>query len=269
MNFFSSSEKRKSHQDDAGSDSGSIVQMEGTNFNRNDILICATNGKIYALHKRDGSRLWRAKFPTSAYGNIVSVFVTDYDDVIVGAVGKTACMKLMTGETKWINKMPGFGAEEVSVITTPSRFLRPLEITNNPNALPPSYGEEREALGEPIVFGCSRGKVMAMNSRTGEKLWEYNCPGGWYNVPVALVEPPSLEAGRPYQLIYVGSGKWVYCLRATTGQVMWSVKVTNAIFTLNYIALATPWSSRLAAESHTAFSQNPIAQARDNERKNE
>jgi outer membrane protein assembly factor BamB len=119
------------------------------------------------------------------------------------------------------------------------------------------------------VFGCTRGKIMAMNSDTGEMLWKYNCPGGWYNIPVAIVEPPSLEHGRPHQLIYVGSGKWVYCLRAGSGEVLWSVKISNSMFGLNYMTLATPWSSRLAAEAHTAFSQNPSAQSRDWEREQE
>jgi outer membrane protein assembly factor BamB len=99
-------DKKKNCDDDTGSDNNSVVLMEGSNFDRNDILICATHGKIYAIHKRDGSRLWRASFPTGAFGGIVSLFVTDYDKLVVGANGKTACMDLMTGETEWVNKMP-------------------------------------------------------------------------------------------------------------------------------------------------------------------
>lgn len=110
MNIFSRDKKEKGAEDgDAGSDSGSVVLMEGQNFNRNDILICATNGKLYAIHKRDGSRLWRAKYPTGAYGGIVSLFVTDTDKLLAGAQGKTACINMMTGEALWVNKMPVSG----------------------------------------------------------------------------------------------------------------------------------------------------------------
>jgi outer membrane protein assembly factor BamB len=131
--------------------------------------------------------------------------------------------------------------------------------------MPPEYHDD--GLKEkPIVFGSSRGKIMAIDSDTGEQIWRYNCPGGWYNIPVAIVEPPSFEEGRPEQFVYVGAGKWVYCLKAKTGDVVWTTRVSNAKFGLSYMTLATPWSSRLAAEAYSAFSQNPSAQARDWER---
>ncbi|KAI8975625.1 hypothetical protein BDF20DRAFT_914517 [Mycotypha africana] len=274
--FFDKKEKHNDNDDDAGSDC-SVVLAEGSNFNRNDILICATHGKIYAIHKRNGSRLWRANFPTGAFGGIVSLFVTDYDKLVVGANGKTACMNLFDGATIWVNKMPGFGTDEVSVITTPSRFLEPkkhpINVTEESatfEELPPDYHKVDDNIAEkPIVLGSSRGKIMAMDSETGKTLWTYNCPGGWYNLPVAIVEPPSLEDGRPDQLIYVGAGRRVYCLKAKTGEVIWDVKVSGSIFGLNYMTLATPWCSRLAAEAHSAFSQNPSAQARDWEREQE
>lgn len=104
---------------------------------------------------------------------------------------------------------------------------------------------------------------MAFNIETGDTLWTYNCPGGRYKVPAILVEPPSLEDGRADQLVYVGSGKWVYCLKAATGEPRWSSKISNSKMGLDYMTLATPWSSRLAAEAYSAFSQNPIAQAND------
>jgi len=106
MTIFSRDKKEKgAEDDDAGSDSGSAVVMEGQHFNRNDILICATAGKLYAIHKRDGTRLWRSKYPTGAYGGIVSLFVTDTNKLLAGTEGKTACMDLMTGEELWMNKM--------------------------------------------------------------------------------------------------------------------------------------------------------------------
>ncbi|CEJ04299.1 hypothetical protein RMCBS344292_18264 [Rhizopus microsporus] len=262
MTFFTD----KKVKGDDESDKSSIRLSESVQFQRDDILICATHGKIYAIHKRNGIRLWSSKFPTGASGGIVALFVTDYDKLIAGANGKTACLDLMSGETLWVNKMPGFGYSEVSVISTPSRFLSPREGFQSVD--PPGYNEPSN-LGRPIILAASKGKIMAIDSNSGEEMWRYNCPGGWYNIPVAIIEPPSLEHGRPEQLVYVGAGKWVYCLQAQTGEVVWSCKVSGAMFGLNYMTLATPWSSRLAAEAYSAFSQNPSAQARDWEREQE
>ncbi|KAK4512741.1 RNAPII degradation factor [Mucor velutinosus] len=279
MNIFSRDKKEKGGEDnDAGSDSGSVVLMEGHNFNRNDILICATNGKLYAIHKKDGSRLWRSKYPTGAYGGIVSLFVTDTDKLLAGAQGKTACIDMMTGEALWVNKMPGFGIEEVSILTTPSRFLSPKKHPNDiataashhdQDELPPPGYDQEGTQDKAVVIACSRGKVMGIDIDTGDTLWVYKCPGGGFNIPVSIVEPPSLEDDRPHQLVYVGSGKWVYCLKANTGDVVWSAKVSNAHWGYSYMTLATPWSSRLAAEAYSAFSQNPSAQTRDRIRQQE
>ncbi|KAI7898102.1 uncharacterized protein BX663DRAFT_565027 [Cokeromyces recurvatus] len=267
MNLFNSKKEKCREYDNEDEEEESFVETFPHIFDRNDILICATHGKIYAIHKRDGSRLWRAKFPTGGLGGIVSLFVTDTDRLIVGSRGRTASMDLMTGKTLWVNKMPGFGIDEVSIISTPNLL--------SPNLLPPYQKEETEESYpdydmltniKPIVFGCARGKVMAIDSETGETLWTYNCVGGWYNIPVIIVEPPLRNQDF---LVYVGSGKNVYCLKASTGEVIWNVRVSNSNFGLNYMTLATPWSSKLAAETHSAFSQNPSAQKRDHQRDKE
>lgn len=132
---------------------------------------------------------------------------------------------------------------------------------------PPHYEQVIE--DKPIIISCSEGKAMAIDIDTGETIWTYNCPGGWYNIPVAIVEPSNWEAGRPNQLVFIGSGKWVYCLNARTGVVIWSAKVSTAKLGYDFMTLATPWSSRLVAESHSAFSQNPVAQHRAIQRSKE
>lgn len=107
---------------------------------------------------------------------------------------------------------------------------------------------------------------MAIDLDNGETLWTYNCPGGRYKIPTALVEPPSAEEGRPEGLVYIGSGKWIYCLKARTGDVVWTSKISERMWGYGYMTMATPWSSRLAAEAYTAFSQQPSAHSRDKER---
>ncbi|CAO3615377.1 unnamed protein product [Cunninghamella echinulata] len=251
----------------------STQQSEIPAFNKNQVLMCTTHGKVYAVNKKDGSRLWRQDFPCSNLGGIVSLFVTDNDTVIVGGNGKTAAMDLYTGQTKWTNEMKGFGYDEVSVLATPSRYLLP-KIQPQVNhyddeagaaGAPPSYEEQQ--IEKQIVFGCSRGKVLALDSETGETAWKYDCPGGGYNIPTLLVEPSSHDTEHPFQVVYIGCGRWVYCLRALTGEVVWNAKVSNSMFGLGFMCLATPWSSRLTAEAHTSFSSTPLAQAREMERR--
>ncbi|GAA5811161.1 hypothetical protein MFLAVUS_004591 [Mucor flavus] len=79
----------------------------------------------------------------------------------------------------------------------------------------------------------SERKVMAIDIEIGEISWTYKCPGGGYSIPVAILELSNWESGRPKKLFYAGAGKW---------------------------------SSHLAAESHSAFSQNPVAQYREVQR---
>ena len=81
-------------------------QNKTRTFSRNDILICVTHGKGYAVHKGIGEKLWRASCPVSLFGApLSSVFVTGRDSVLVAANGKTTCLDLFTDSTKWTHKM--------------------------------------------------------------------------------------------------------------------------------------------------------------------
>lgn len=217
-------------------------------LDRNDILVCSTHGNIYAVRKSNFSRLWKVKSPSGATGGVTSILVTENDKLIVGANGKTSRMDLFTGRTLWSNKMLGFGNEEVSIITTP------------PMA-PPEGESWRQDI--QLVIACSRGKVMAIDIETGNTTWTYSCPGVWFNIPVVIIEPaPGCDKENPTFVVYVGAGQWIFSLEALTGTVINSSRISDSKPELNYMTLATPWSSRLAAESHTAFSQNPVAQVR-------
>lgn len=155
------------------------------------------------------------------------------------------------------------GSEEVSVVSTPSRVLRP-----HPDILidsPPLYDQPPDYHdnifpASAVIIACSKGKVMGIDAETGETLWTYHCPGGRSNIPVVIIEPPSMELHRPDQLAYIGAAKWVYCLNTKTGDVVWSTKVASSLFGSDFMTLATAWSSRLAAESYSAYNQNPSLQ---------
>ncbi|CDH49313.1 hypothetical protein RO3G_05596 [Lichtheimia corymbifera JMRC:FSU:9682] len=255
--MFSLSKKKEAGFSD--SDSESVEITETPSFQRNDILVCATYGKVYAVHKRNGSRLWRAQF--GAAGGVVSLFITDYDRVIAAGNGKTTCLDLYTGHQLWINKMKGCGYEEVGTISTPSRILDPQstrQSSDQDDALPEYQEETRPNSGKPVIVACTNGKCMGLDADSGEELWRFKCPKGGYKIPTALVDP-STEYHRQHN-VYVGCGKMIYCLDAQGGDLKWSTKISNAKMGQGYMTLATPWSSRLAAEAHTAFNQFPSAQ---------
>ncbi|KAG2229142.1 hypothetical protein INT48_008094 [Thamnidium elegans] len=239
--------------------SSSSAKME---FTRDDMLICAVNGYAYAIHKKDGTILWEKYIAITAA--VISVYVTDNDRVIAAAVGVTHSIDLMTGEIIWSNDMTGFGYLEVSIVTTPSGIVKPLQLLENEADelyLPPCY--EMVAQDQQVIIACSKGGAMAIDLNTGNTLWQYNCSGGGYNIPVAIIEPPNQKLGRPTQLAYIGSGRCVYCLNARTGYLVWSVSLSWNLLGSGYMTLASPWSSKLGAETNTAFSQNPTAQTAD------
>ncbi|KAI8061595.1 quinon protein alcohol dehydrogenase-like superfamily [Gongronella butleri] len=261
-----SEEKKQLHDDDA-----STLDLNGRPFDLKDVLFCTTRGNIYAISKSDGTRYWRQDFPESicgAYVGVVSVFVTDDGKLMAGANGKIACIDVRTGNIKWVNRMKGMGLDEVGVLCTISQFGA-LDAThdalNGTGAeLPPSY--DRSTTNEKqVMFGCTRGKVMAIDPETGEEIWRYDCPNGGYNIPSLLVERQFQGATLwPFTVVFIGCGRWVYCLRASSGEVLWKNQVSNSTFGLSYMCLATfGWSSRMRAEIYTDFSSTPLAQARD------
>ncbi|KAI8061597.1 quinon protein alcohol dehydrogenase-like superfamily [Gongronella butleri] len=263
--MFKRDEKKGYHEEE---DADSL-ELNGRPFEINDVMVCTTHGKVYAISKTDGSRYWRQKFPGGGFGGIVSTFITDNGKVILGCNGKTACLDLFTGETKWVNKMKGMGLEEVAVVTSISQYM-PARVSgteaHSGSELPPSY-EGSTTDERQIVYGCARGKVLAIDPETGEDLWRYDCPGGGYNIPSILLEPKQQGSSRwSFGVVYIGCGRWVYCLRATTGEVLWTNRISNSKFGYGYLCFSTPMSSRLRAELYTDFSSFPFAQAADAER---
>lgn len=94
----------------------------GDEYTRNDLLICSTNGYIYAIYKKDGTIIWSTYIAITA--SVISLFVSDNDRVIAGAAGYTYSIDLMTGEIKWTNSMSvSNGSVCVTVTIINERFL--------------------------------------------------------------------------------------------------------------------------------------------------
>ncbi|KAI8990989.1 hypothetical protein BDF20DRAFT_903893 [Mycotypha africana] len=218
-----------------------------SDFSSTDVLICATHGKIYALHK------------LNAFGGAISLFIEEQNKLFAGAGGKIACLNVLTGDTMWVNRIPGFGTDDVAIsssirmpvtnddairvsgTTDDEDFETISEIVDgSADEVSPDVNTSKESLETHLVFTGSRGIVLAMNSETGNIVWSYNCPGGYYKTPVIVVEPSNhLSKLHPYQVLYIGAGNWVYCLKARTGGVLWSVKVSSIKSGANYMALAS------------------------------
>lgn len=76
----------------------------------------------------------------------------------------------------------------------------------------------------------------------------FDCPGGGEEFPNALMDPPT---GR----VYIGCGKYVYCLQARTGVIIWQRKVSKSIIPGGYMVLATASHN---AQANSSFNQFPV-----------
>lgn len=156
----------------------------------------------------------------------------------------------------------------MSLASTPSRSLLSRRYPICDDETLPKY-QDHDFSKKAIAICSSRGKVMAINIETGEEVWRYNCPWSVGDMPLAVIDSPNFKIGRPEELVYVGAGKWIYCLKVYTGELLWTSRVSNAKFGTSYMTLATPWSSRLAAEVYSGFNQNPAIHQLDNIRQQE
>lgn len=59
----------------------------------------------------------------------------------------------------------------------------------------------------------------------------------------------------PTGQVYVGCGKYVYCLEARTGVIVWSRKVSKSIIPGGYMVLA---AANYNAQVNSSFNQFPV-----------
>src|SRR4051794_41019518 len=105
-----------------------------------NILICSTTGKVYALNKTDGSQIWKSDL-SGVNDGVGSLFIFD-DKVYVGMNGCLVALKLNDGKEIWRNSLPGMRCSEVSLLVAPNSA----EVT--------SYGTQSS-----IVIVASYGKL--------------------------------------------------------------------------------------------------------------
>ncbi|KAI7885062.1 hypothetical protein K492DRAFT_191356 [Lichtheimia hyalospora FSU 10163] len=243
---------------DRSNSSSSNFFGSASSLSPQEILICATHGNVYALQKRDGTPLWKVESPTgTAMSGILSIFVVpESRHVLVAGGGKTACLDMTRGHTVWMNKMEECGHEPVGLTVMPNtqHHLTSSETGSRNNSYddtsmqdeqPPGYDEATQS---SIVVACTNGKCLGINLHTGSTVWRFDCPGGGEEFPNALMDPLT---GR----VYVGCGKYVYCLQAKTGVIIWSRKISKSIIPGGYMVLAT---ANHNAQANSSFNQFPV-----------
>ncbi|KAJ2955511.1 hypothetical protein NQZ79_g8500 [Umbelopsis isabellina] len=155
--------------------------------------------------------------------------------------------------------MEGMGYHEVSVIATPTNnhsisYQPPANEksgfggSSSNSDRPPEYSSNEY----PIVISCSHGKVLGIESKSGQSIWKFECPSGGYNLPSVLAEK---------DIIFVGSGRMVYALNPRNGGVYWETKATNGLIGSGWLTMATVWGSR-QAEIYTSVSNCPVPQTK-------
>ena len=70
-----------------------------------------------------------------------------------------------------------------------------------------------------VYIGSADGKVHALNTKTGAKVWSYTTGH------VTLASSPAVANG----VLYIGSGNEVYALNASTGAKLWSYATGNSV----------------------------------------
>jgi outer membrane protein assembly factor BamB len=198
-----------------------------------DILICSTTGKIYAINKTDGSQMWKSEL-SGIHDGVGSLFIFD-DKVYVGMNGYLVALKLIDGKEVWRNSLPRMSYSEISLLVAPN------------SAEATSYGTQ-----PPIVIVATYGKVCGISSATGDILWKSNLKNGGYGLPSVVLDSSAA--------VLVGCGKQLYKIDIHNGKTIWQKKISKSILGSTHVTMATRQSSLQAASTQTGFCNNPIAQ---------
>jgi outer membrane protein assembly factor BamB len=200
-----------------------------------NLLVCSTAGKIYAISKIDGSQIWKTVL-CGVHDGVGSLFVFG-DKVYVGMNGFLIALNLINGTEVWRNPLSGMGYNEVSLL-----------VTNiNSEGEGTSYDSQSS-----IVIVASYGRVYGIRSESGDILWKNKLKNGGRDMPSLIIDSPDK--------ILVGCGKLVYKINIYDGKTIWQKKISNCLLGCSHVTMATHQSSLQNAFSYTGFCSNPIAQ---------
>lgn len=71
-----------------------------------NLVFVGFNRRAAALHRDTGDIVWQCQFP---HGTGFVALMLDGENLMASVQGYTYCLDARTGETRWLNKMAGFG----------------------------------------------------------------------------------------------------------------------------------------------------------------
>ncbi|CAG8551036.1 12726_t:CDS:1 [Funneliformis mosseae] len=202
-----------------------------------NLLVCSTAGKVIAINKKDGTRVWKTKL-SGVESGVGALFVFD-NKVYVGMNGYLIALNLADGTVIWNNPLSTMWWSEVSVIVTGT----------NSNSNASSYKSQ----GSVVLVG-SFGKVCGIDPDLGGTLWKNELKGAGFKLPCLMLDSSAPDA------VLVGCGKRLYKINIYNGQTIWEHKLSNVLLAPSCVTMATQQSSLQAAFTYTGFNNNPIAQ---------
>jgi len=195
-----------------------------------NLLVCSTAGKVYALNKTDGSQIWKSEL-VGIHEGVGSLFIFE-NKVYVGMNGCLVALNLIDGKEVWRNALSGMRYNEISLLVTTIS----VEAT--------SFGTQS------VVVVASYGKVYGIGSETGDVLWKNGLKNGGYDLPTVMLDSSA---------ILVGCGKQLYRIDIQNGKTIWRKKISKCLLGCSHVTMATHQGS-LQAFTQTGFCNNPIAQ---------
>ena len=226
------------------------VNLDGDDVN--DIVIGCDDGNLYALNGKNGFQLWATK---ELKGKIVSSPAKCFSnkdnihDIVVGTdAGMTYCVDGSNGGKLWEYKMGGpvfsspvvfdvSGVEEAVFFSQNGDFrfiltsngsaglsdnIGPVEISS-----PAASDFDGDGIRD-IAIGTTDGKVLAINGKTGKKIWEFAVPGSKF-----FSSPALFDANRDgVSDVAIGdniSGN-IYVINGKAGQELCKYKCSSGVF---------------------------------------
>ncbi|RUS30521.1 hypothetical protein BC938DRAFT_479289, partial [Jimgerdemannia flammicorona] len=224
----------------------------------NQLLVCVTHTKVYAVDKRDGTRVWKNE--VSGLRGVLAVFIS-HDLVFVAGAGKLVALDIVNGTEKWRNELPSMGYDTVSILASVDPPTVPDQADGfGSDSTSPAYSKypapsssATTVTSSSVVLVSTRGKVMGIDRNNGLSLWRFDCPKGGYSLPSAL-----FDVANPNNA-FVGCRSRLYYLELVTGRCVWEQSLTHAIFGGGYLSMADYASSIRAACAYTSPDSNPQA----------
>jgi outer membrane protein assembly factor BamB len=174
-------------------DAGSPL-WPGARFADGSVYAGAEDGRLHALDARSGKPRW-----SFATGGPLRSRATVHADVVYlqSDDGFVYALAATDGSVRWRTRVAEKPVERLPFDNPKSRYDR--------------YASGVTLSGARLYLGTNEGKLVALESATGLKLWEFAAGD-------AVLAAPAVEAGR----VYFGSfDKHVYALDASDGRLVW------------------------------------------------